>query len=122
MPARHLAFPNIRGSALLLSGRAISLALNFVVQVVTIRYLSKLDFGGAGRGMIKHRMKQLGICGLPELVELAGELGVEITACEMSMSLMGIHEEDLIDYPHLEVAGVASFLDSAARSATNLFV
>jgi len=86
------------------------------------RRLSKLDFGGVGRAMMKRRMASMGIAGLPELVEIAGQLGVQITVCEMSMSLLGIAKEDLIDFPNIEIAGVASFLDEASRSATTLFI
>ena len=84
--------------------------------------LARLDFAGLGRWMMKRRMASKGIAGLPQLVDVAGQLGVHITVCEMSMSLMGIAREDLIDYPNLEIAGVASFLDAASRSATTLFV
>ena len=86
------------------------------------RRLSKLDFAGVGRRMMKWRMKKMGIASLPDLVSVAGQLGVEITVCEMSMSLMGIHEVDLLEYPNLTIAVVATFLDDASRAATTLFV
>jgi len=86
------------------------------------RKLSKLDFLGVGRRMMQRRMKKMGIASLSELVTLAGQLGVQLTVCEMSMSLMGISEEDLLEYPHLTIAGAATFVDDASRAATTLFI
>ena len=50
----------------------------------------------------------------------ARELGVRIVACQMSMDVMGIHKEELID--GVEVGGVATFLGDATRSKTTLFI
>jgi peroxiredoxin family protein len=86
------------------------------------RRLSHLDFGGFGRRMMTLEMKKKRIADLPTLLDLAGELGVQIYVCEMSMSLMGIRKEELIDYPHLRYCGVAYFLDLASRSNTTLFI
>ncbi len=86
------------------------------------RKLSKLDFLGFGRRMMQHRMKRMGIASLSELVTLAGQLGVQLTVCEMSMSLMGISQDDLLEYPHLTIAGAATFVDDASRAATTLFI
>ena len=46
-------------------------------------------------------MKKKNVASLEEMLTTAGELGVEINVCEMSMDLMGIKKEELIDYPHL---------------------
>ena len=86
------------------------------------RRLSHLDFGGFGRRLMTREMKKKRLTDLPALIDLAGELGVQIYVCEMSMSLMGIRREELIAYPHLHYCGVASFLDLAAQSNTTLFV
>jgi len=59
----------------------------------------------------KHKAKSL-----EELISVAGELGVRITVCNLSMDLMDIKREDLIDYPHLKFAGIATFIDMCGRS------
>jgi peroxiredoxin family protein len=86
------------------------------------RRLSHLDFGGFGRRMMALEMKKKRVADLPALVDLAGELSVQIYICEMSMSLMGIRKEELIDYPHLQYCGVAHFLDLASQANTTLFI
>lgn len=86
------------------------------------RKLSQMDFCGLGRRMMAREMVKKNVAGLDELVATAEELGVEINICEMSMSLMGIRSEELIDYSHLNYCGVARFLDQSASSGTTLFV
>ena len=58
----------------------------------------------------------------PALVELAGELGVGLRVCEMSMRLLGLQREELIDYPGLSCCGVATFLETATRSRLSMFI
>ena len=53
---------------------------------------------------------------LEELIEAAGECGVRITVCNLSMDLMGIKREELIDYPQMSFAGVAAFVDMCSQS------
>jgi len=53
---------------------------------------------------------------------MAGELGVKIYVCEMSMGLMGFKREEMIDYPGIEFCGVAKFLEEAANSKIQLFM
>jgi peroxiredoxin family protein len=84
--------------------------------------LSKMNMGGMGTAMMKSLMKKKNVPTLDELLEMAGELGVKIVICEMSMDLMGFKREEMIDYPHLSYAGVASFLDEAADSRVQLFM
>ena len=84
--------------------------------------LSNMNMGGAGTAMMKHLMKKKNISSLEQLVELAGELGVKIYICEMSMDLMGMKKEEMIDYPGVEIAGVAKFLEEAANSKIQLFI
>lgn len=86
------------------------------------RRLSHLDFCGFGRRMLTLEMKKKGIADLPALIELAGELGVQMYICEMTMSLMGIRKEELIDYPHVQYCGVAHLLDLAAQANATLFI
>lgn len=84
--------------------------------------LSKMDMMGVGRYLMSAEMKKKGVAELPQLIELAGELGVRIQICEMSMNLMGITHEELIDYPLLEYCGVASFMEQATNTNTTLFI
>jgi peroxiredoxin family protein len=84
--------------------------------------LSKMNMAGMGTAMMKMLMKQKNVASLDQLYDVAGQLGVEIKICEMSMDLMGFKREEMIDYPHLEVCGVATFLANARESAVQLFI
>ncbi|TWT77740.1 hypothetical protein Pla123a_15360 [Posidoniimonas polymericola] len=84
--------------------------------------LSKMDMCGIGRALMSREMKRKNIADLGELIQTAAELGVKIRVCEMSMQLMGIRREELIDYPNIEFCGVASFVDEAAAANTTLFI
>jgi peroxiredoxin family protein len=84
--------------------------------------LSRMHMGGMGTGMMKHLMKKKNISSLEEMIQLAGELGVKIYVCEMSMDLMGMKMEEMIDFPGIELAGVAKFLEEAAGSKVQLFI
>jgi peroxiredoxin family protein len=82
---------------------------------------SKMSFGGLGRWMFKKMMKAHNVTPLPELRRLAAELGVRMLACQMSMEVMEIRREDLIDEVQ-DVVGVATFLEEASRSKITLFI
>ncbi|TCS96835.1 DsrE/DsrF/DrsH-like family protein [Hazenella coriacea] len=82
--------------------------------------ISKLNMGGLGAKMMKGIMKKKNIVSLQELMELAKELDIKIVACTMSMDVLGITKEELID--GIEYAGVASYLADAEQSNINLFV
>jgi peroxiredoxin family protein len=84
--------------------------------------LSKLNMGGMGTAMMKSLMKKKNVASMEEMLELAGEMGVKIYICEMSMDLMGFKREEMIDYPGLDYAGVATFLDEAIDSKMQLFI
>jgi peroxiredoxin family protein len=84
--------------------------------------LSKMHMGGMGTTMMKYLMKKKNIASLEEMVSLAGELGVKVYICEMSMSLMGFKPEEMIDYPGVEFVGVAKFLAEAGNSKVQLFI
>jgi peroxiredoxin family protein len=75
-----------------------------------------------GPKMIRGLMKKHGAPGLEEMIQQAGELGVNIYVCEMSMDLMGFKREELIDYPNMDYVGVATFLAHAKNSANQLFI
>ena len=84
--------------------------------------LSKMNMAGMGTAMIKSIMKKHIVASLPELIKTAGELGVEINVCEMSMNLMGFKKEELIDYPGLNICGVATFIADASESKVQMFI
>jgi len=84
--------------------------------------LSKMNMCGMGTTMIKSIMKKNKVASLPELLKTAGELGVQINVCEMSMNLMGFRKEELMDYPNLRICGVATFLSDAVESKVQLFI
>jgi len=86
------------------------------------RKLSRMDMLGVGRRMMMQEMKKKGAPDLASLVDIAQECEVEINVCEMSMSLMGIQEGELIDYPNVRFCGVASFLETSSNAGTTLFI
>ncbi|MBW2029021.1 MAG: DsrE/DsrF/DrsH-like family protein [Deltaproteobacteria bacterium] len=84
--------------------------------------LSKMNMGGMGTAMMKSLMKKKNVASLDQMLEMAGELGVKIYVCEMSMDLMGFKREEMINYPNLEFCGVAKFLEEAQNSKVQLFI
>ncbi|MDP4267052.1 MAG: DsrE/DsrF/DrsH-like family protein [Bacteroidota bacterium] len=84
--------------------------------------LSNMNMAGMGPAMIKSIMKKNKVASLDDLFKIAAEQGVEINICEMSMNLMGFKKEEMIDYPGLNVCGVATFLADAEESKVQLFI
>lgn len=82
--------------------------------------LSKMNMGGMGTSMMKKVMAKKNVSSLEELMEQALSQGVKLVACTMSMDIMGITKEELID--GVELAGVASYLGDAEESNVNLFI
>lgn len=82
--------------------------------------ISRLNFGGIGTKIMKYLMKKNGICSLPQMIANAQEMGVKMIACALSMEIMGIEKEDLID--GLEYANATSYLGYAKDCQTNLFI
>jgi peroxiredoxin family protein len=82
--------------------------------------ISKMNFGGMGPKMIKHVMKKHNALSLPQLIELAQEQGVKLVACTMTMDLLGLQQEELLD--GIEYAGVAAYLGDATDAKVNLFI
>jgi len=72
--------------------------------------------------MIKMLMKKQNVMSLDTMFKEAGELGIEIVVCEMSMGLMGFKKEEMIDYPQLSFAGAATFVADASESSIQLFI
>ena len=82
--------------------------------------LSRMNFGGIGAKMIRAVMKQNGVSSLEELIQSAQQKGVKFVACQMSMELMGITPEELID--GVELGGVATMLGSTEKSDLTYFI
>lgn len=79
-----------------------------------------MNMGGLGSRMMKKVMKQKNISTLPELMQLAQELDIKIVACTMSMDVLGIGKDELID--GIEYGGVATYLGEAYDAKVNLFI
>lgn len=82
--------------------------------------LSKLNMLGIGSRMMRHLMQQKQIDSLESLMAQAQGNGVEMIACTMSMDVMGITREELMD--HVELGGVATYLERADHANKNLFI
>ncbi|MDZ4131981.1 MAG: DsrE/DsrF/DrsH-like family protein, partial [Dethiobacteria bacterium] len=82
--------------------------------------LSRMNMAGMGPKMIRMVMKNKNVDSLELLLQQALEEGVRLVACQMSMDIMGITSEELIE--GVELAGVASYLDAAESSDVNLFI
>ena len=81
---------------------------------------SRLNMLGFGRFLMKRIMKQKGVKLPREMISEARELGVKFLACEMSMRVMGVRKEDLIDVD--DIAGVATYIQEASKSEITLFI
>ena len=82
--------------------------------------LSKMNMMGIGSRMMRKIMRDKRIDSLESLIEQAKANGVEFIACQMSMDVMGITREELID--GVNVGGVATYLERAEEANVNLFV
>jgi peroxiredoxin family protein len=82
--------------------------------------LSKLNMAGMGPVMMRKRMSSLKIDSLEDMIRSAIASGVEIVACQMSMDVMGVKKEELID--EARIGGVATYLSEAEKGGVNLFV
>lgn len=82
--------------------------------------LSKMNMGGMGTAMMKRIMNDKNIDSLEDMMKKAMDNGVKIIACSMSMDVMGIRKEELID--GVEIGGVGTYLGDAEESNVNLFI
>ncbi len=82
--------------------------------------LSRMNMGGIGTAMMKKIMSDKNVDSLEALVQKAMQAGVRIVACTMSMDVMGIKQEELID--GVELGGVGAYLGDAEESNVNLFI
>ena len=82
--------------------------------------LSKMNMMGMGGKMIRKVMKDKNISSLEELIKAAMDSGIEIVACQMSMDVMGIKKEELLD--GVKIGGVGYYLGEAEEANVSLFV
>jgi peroxiredoxin family protein len=82
--------------------------------------VSKMNMLGMGPAFFKYIMKKKNISNLPELMNVARETGVRMIACQMSMEVMGIKKEELLD--GLDYGGVATYLANARESSITLSI
>jgi len=82
---------------------------------------SKMSFGGLGRWMFKKMMKAKKVPSLAELRQTSIDLGVRMYGCQMSMEVMEITRDKMID-DVTQCVGVVTFLEQAQESQINLFI
>lgn len=82
--------------------------------------LSKMNMMGLGSRMMRFLMKRKGIDSLESLRSQALAQGVEFIACQMSMDMMGIRREELLD--EVTIGGVATYMERADKANVNLFI
>lgn len=82
--------------------------------------LSKMQMLGMGPKMIKHVMEKHNALTLTQLIEMAQEQEIKLVTCTMTMDLLGLQQEELLD--GIEYAGVAAYLADAEEGNVNLFI
>ncbi len=82
--------------------------------------LSKMSMMGIGDRLMRHIMRKKNISSLEEFRQQALDNGVEFIACQMTMDMMGISKEELID--GVSVGGVATYMQRAENAGVNLFI
>lgn len=82
--------------------------------------LSRMNMMGMGGKVMRHLMRKKNIGSLEQLRQQAMDNGVEFIACQMTMEMMGIHKEELLD--GVTIGGVATYMERAEQSNVNLFI
>ncbi len=82
--------------------------------------LSRMNMMGLGGKMMRGRLKSQKVDSLDTMIQTARDNGVELTACQMSMDVMGIRRDELVD--DISIGGVAAYLEEAEHSNVNLFI
>ena len=82
--------------------------------------LSQMNMLGIGARMMRYLMKRRGVDSLETLRQQAIDKGVEFIACQMSMDVMGVKREELLD--EVTVGGVATYMERAEQANVNLFI
>ncbi|MEK3888714.1 DsrE/DsrF/DrsH-like family protein [Bacillus sp. FSL K6-3431] len=82
--------------------------------------LSNMQFAGFGPKIIKDVMKKHNVMPLPQLIEMAQDQDIKLVACTMTMDLLGLQKEELLE--EIEYAGVGAYLADAEEGNVNLFI
>lgn len=82
--------------------------------------LSKMNMAGIGPKMIRKVMNDKNISSLEDLIQEGIKSGIKMVACQMSMDVMGVSKEELLD--GVDIGGVATMLDAADDSNMSLFI
>lgn len=82
--------------------------------------LSRMNFAGLGPKLIQYVIKKHQAMTLSDLMQMAQEQGVKLVACTMTMELLGLKEEELLE--NIDFAGVAAYLSEAEKGNVNLFI
>lgn len=82
--------------------------------------LSKMQMLGMGPKLIKHVMNKHNALTLTQLIEMAQEQDIKLVTCTMTMDLLGLQKEELLD--GIQYAGVAAYLADAEEGNVNLFI
>ena len=84
--------------------------------------LSKMNMLGLGKWMIKRKMKQANVASLEKMFQDFKELGGHVLACDMTMDIMGVKQEDLRDDLISDYCGVGTYMDVAREASVTLFI
>jgi peroxiredoxin family protein len=84
--------------------------------------LSRMNFLGLGKYMIKRRMKKAGVASLERLMQDFVDLGGRILACDMTMEIMGVKKEDLREDLIADYCAVGTYVNEAMNSTLTLFI
>lgn len=84
--------------------------------------LSKMNMLGLGKWMVKRKMRQKKVASLERMMNDFKELGGRILACDMTMDIMGIKQEDLREDVIADYCGVGTYLTEARDSKITLFI
>ena len=84
--------------------------------------LSKMNMLGLGKWMIKRKMKQSNVASLEKMFQDFKELGGHVLACDMTMDIMGVKQEDLRDDLITDYCGVGTYMDVAKDASVTLFI
>lgn len=82
--------------------------------------LSKINFAGLGPILMRKRMQDKNVDQLELMIMQAQKAGVELIACQMSMDIMGVAPEELLE--GVTIGGVATYLSEAEQANLNLFI
>lgn len=82
--------------------------------------LSNMNMGGMGSKMMRLRMKHKNVNPLELMMKEAIHGGINMIGCQMSMDIMGVTQEELLD--EVNIGGVANYLEESEKSNLNLFI